>query len=72
MSRHAATKTRRSSSAESAYRAGIVSGTIDLSSPAAFTVRERLAETAVRNGAALAIVATTIWIYDVALVVRGG
>ena len=71
MSRHAATSTRRSSSAERAHRAGLVDRTIDLGSPSPLTARERLITSAARNGAALAIVATTVWIYDIARVTAG-
>ncbi|MDQ1746356.1 MAG: hypothetical protein QOD07_619 [Frankiaceae bacterium] len=72
MARHAATSTRRrSSSAERAHRAGLVTGTIDLTSSSPAAVRERLVNTAARNGGALAIVATTVWIYDIARIVRG-
>lgn len=69
MSRHAATSTRRSNSAERAHRAGLVTGTIDLSAPSASAARERLVNTAARNGAALAIVAATVWIYDISRIV---
>ena len=70
MARHAATKTRRrSNSAERAHRAGLVTHTIDLAAPAA--VRERLVNTAARNGKALGIVAATVWIYDLARIARG-
>jgi hypothetical protein len=68
MSRHAATRTRRSSSAERAHRAGLVDRTIDLASPSPLTARERLITTAARNGAALGIVAATVWVYDIARV----
>lgn len=72
MSRHAAaTRTHRSTSAERAHRAGLVVRTIDLASPSPLTARERLVTTAAHNGAALAIVATTVWIYDVARVMGG-
>lgn len=73
MSRHAATSTYRSKSAERAHRAGLVTGTIHLSAPPSpFTARERLTVTAARNGAALAIVTAAIWIYDIARVVQAG
>jgi hypothetical protein len=73
MSRHAATRTSRSKSAERAHRAGQVAGTIDLAAPPSpFTTRERLTVTAARNGVALAIVAATIWIYDITRVVHAG
>jgi len=35
------------------------------------TARERLVTSAAHNGAALAIVATTVWIYDIARVMGG-
>lgn len=71
MARHAATSTRRrrSSSAERAHRAGLVTHTIDLSAPSA--VRERLVNTAARNGRALGVLAATVWIYDLARIARG-
>lgn len=71
MSRHAATSTRRSSSAERAHHKGLVDRTIDLASPSPSTARERLITTAARNGAALAVVAATVWIYDIARVMGG-
>ena len=71
MSRHAATSTRRSNSADRAHRAGLVDRTIDLASPSPLTARERLITSSARHGAALAIVATTVWIYDVARVTGG-
>lgn len=71
MSRHAATSTHRSPSAARAHRAGLVDRTIDLASPSPLTSRERLITSAARNGAALAIVATTVWIYDIARVMGG-
>jgi len=48
-----------------------VDRTIDLGSPSPLTARERLITSAARNGAALAIVATTVWIYDIARVTAG-
>ena len=79
MPRHAAHKkqqgdrvyVQRSPLAEQAYRAGIVTGTLDLTRPAALTVRERAMKTAARNGAALGMIAAMIWVYDVASVIRG-
>lgn len=67
MARHAATaRTYRSRSAERAHRAGLVHRTIDLTSAtSALTARERAVNVAARNGAALAIVATTVWVYDI-------
>jgi len=35
------------------------------------TARERFITSAARNGAALAVVATTVWIYDIARVTGG-
>ncbi|MBV9098019.1 MAG: hypothetical protein JO079_08175 [Frankiaceae bacterium] len=70
MARHAATKTRRrSSSAERAHSAGLVTYTIDLAAPTA--VRDRLVNTAARNGKALGVVAAAVWIYDFARIARG-
>jgi len=70
MSRHAATAcTHRSRSAERAHRAGLVHGTIDLTATSALTARERAINVAARNGAALAVVAVTVWIYDISRVV---
>jgi hypothetical protein len=71
MQRHAATSTHRSSSAERAHHAGLVTDTIDLSAPSALSMRERVMITAARNAVSLAIVATTVWIYDIARVVHG-
>ena len=69
MSRHAAaTSTYRSRSAERAHRAGLVHRTIDLTATSALTARERVINTAARNGAALAIVAAGLWIYDISRV----
>ena len=69
MSRHAATaNTHRSRSAEAAHRAGLVHGTIDLTAASALTARERVVNVAARNGAALAIVAAGVWIYDISRV----
>jgi len=73
MARHAAPRKQhyRSPLAEEAYRAGIVSGTIDLSRPPALTVRERAMRTAARNGAVLATLAAMVWLFDFAEVIRG-
>ena len=74
MPRHAAPDTqraRRSWSAESAHRAGVVTGTLDLTRPAALTIRERAARTAARYGAALGMFAAMVWIYDLARVIHG-
>ena len=69
MSRHAASNAqhlRRSATADAAYRAGLVTGTLDLTRPAALTVRERAMRTAARHGAVLGMMAALIWLYDVA------
>ena len=74
MSRHAAPNKqhlRRSPSADSAYRAGIVTGTLDLTRPAALTVRERAMRNAARHGAVLSMMAALIWLYDVARYLHG-
>ena len=71
MQGRAATGTHRSSSAERAHRAGLVTDTVDLSAPSGLAVRERLTSSAARNSVVLAIAATTVWIYDIARVVRG-
>jgi hypothetical protein len=70
MSRHTATRAHRSKSAERAHRAGRVDRTVVLSASAPLTVRERLITTAAHNGGALAIVAATVWIYDITRVVH--
>ena len=74
MSRHAATNRqhlRRSTSVEAAYRAGLVTGTLDLTRPAALTVRERATRSAARYGAVLSMMAALIWLYDVARYLHG-
>jgi hypothetical protein len=74
MPRHASPskqRTRRSPTAEYAYRAGAITGTIDLTQPPALTVRERAMATAARYGTALGVFAAMVWIYDVARVVHG-
>ena len=68
---HSRTRARRSPAADHAYRAGIVTGTLDLTRPAALTVRERAARTATRYGAALGLFAAMVWMYDVASVLHG-
>lgn len=70
MSRHTATRAHRSNSADRAHRAGLVDRTIVLPASAPLGVRERLITTAARNGVALAIVAVTVWIYDITRVVH--
>ena len=74
MPRHAASSKQhvhRSRSAELAHRANLVTGTIDLSALPALTARQRAMTTAARHGIALGIVATGVWIYDIARVLRG-
>ena len=74
MSRYAASNKqhlRRSVSAEAAYHAGLVTGTLDLTRPAALTVRERAMRSAARHGAVIGMMAGLIWLYDVARYIRG-
>ena len=71
MQRHAATRIPRSSAAERAHRAGLVTDTIDLCSPPATTARRRLTNAAARNSVTLAITAMSVWIYDLARIARG-
>lgn len=73
MPRHAApkTRTRRSPSAQAAYRAGLVTNTIELGRPPAYDVRMRANRTLTRHGAALMVVAGAFWIYDIGLLLRG-
>ena len=74
MPRHAAPKkqtTYRSTSAERAYRAGAVTGTIDISRSPAFDARQRATATLSRHAAALGVVAAAFWIYDIGLLVHG-
>jgi hypothetical protein len=74
MPRHAATKKQtpyRSASAAQAHRAGTVRHTIDIAQSPAFTVRQRANAAAARNGLAFGLVATMVWIYDLARVIRG-
>ena len=68
MPRHAATtksRSRRSTSAQLAYRAGTVDRTIDLTRPHALTVSERAWRTANRYGAVLCTLAAMVWLFDV-------
>lgn len=68
MPRHAApnkSRARRSTSAELAYRAGIVDRTIDLTRSPALSVRERAWRTANRYGAVLCTLAAMVWLFDV-------
>ena len=70
MPRHAAAKTkssRRSPSAQAAYRAGLVTNTIALGRPPADDVRMRVNRTLTHNAAALMVVAAAFWIYDIGL-----
>ena len=71
MPRHAApkTSTRRSPSAQAAYRAGLVTNTIELGRPAAYDVRMRANRSLTHHGVALMIVAAAFWIYDIGLLV---
>jgi len=74
MARHAAPKqlrSHRSPLAAEAYRAGIVTGTLDLTRPPVLTIRERAMRTAARYGAALGMFAAMVWIFDLAEVFRG-
>lgn len=63
-------RTSRSNSAERAYRAGQVTNTIYLSTPASTTVGERTVNRAARNALTLGIVAGSIWLYDIVRVVH--
>jgi hypothetical protein len=69
MPRHAAPKTgsRRSPSVQEAYRAGLVTNTIELGRPAAYDVRMRANRSLTRHAAALMVVAAAFWIYDIGL-----
>ena len=70
MPRHAKTKTRsthRSPSAHEAYRAGLVTNTIELGRPPAHDVRMRVNRTLNHNAVALIVVAAAFWIYDIGL-----
>lgn len=71
MPRHAAPKTgsRRSSSAQAAYRAGLVTNTIELGRPPAYDVRMRANRSLNRHGFALMLVAAAFWIYDIGLLI---
>lgn len=74
MPRHAASskqRARRSPSAHAAYQAGLVTGTLDLTRPAALTVRERAMRTAAQYGLVLGMIAAMLWIFDVAEVIHG-
>lgn len=64
-------RARRSTSAELAYRAGIVERTIELNRPAAISVRERSMRTATRYGSVLAMFAALIWVYDLGSFMHG-
>lgn len=72
MPRHAAPKAKslyRSDSAQRAYKAGVVTHTIDIARSPAFEVRQRASATLNRHALALGVVAAAFWIYDVGLLV---
>lgn len=71
MPRHAAKTraTRRSPSAEAAYRAGLVTNTIQLGRSPSYDVRMRAIATLNRHALALIVVAAAFWIYDIGLLV---
>jgi len=74
MPRHATSKkqrTHRSPSAQRAYRAGMVTHTIDMTQPPAFRVGQRATAVALRNSLVLGAVAAMVWLFDLAEVVRG-
>jgi hypothetical protein len=74
MPRHAAPKTRsprRSASAHAAYRAGLVTNTIELGRPSAYDVRQRANASLIRHAFALGLVGAAFWIYDIGLLVHG-